>query len=204
MDKESANLREQERANFEHLLDWLDPDRERAGWKYEQIRSRLIRIFHARGCGDPESLADETIERVTGKIDDLVKNHQGDPANRFVGFAKKVFLEYTKVHKPAELPENLTKNNPPTEELEDHDRCLRRCLSKLDREAESREPASVLKPSEFILEYYRHDKSAKLETRRKLMDILEIPSHGALRIRAYRIRKTLQECVFGCLEGLAK
>jgi hypothetical protein len=41
---------------FDALLDWLDPDREQAGIKYEQIRLRLIKIFTGRGCSDAEDL----------------------------------------------------------------------------------------------------------------------------------------------------
>ena len=48
---------------FDTLLDWLDPDRERAGHRYETIRLRLIKIFTSRGCPEAEELADETINR---------------------------------------------------------------------------------------------------------------------------------------------
>ena len=43
---------------FDELLAWLNPDRERAGRKYEDIRQRLIRIFMHRGCltAGPSSL----------------------------------------------------------------------------------------------------------------------------------------------------
>ena len=54
--------------DFDALLAWLDPEREQAGLKYEQIRGSLIKIFTGRGCTDPEELADETINRVTAKI----------------------------------------------------------------------------------------------------------------------------------------
>jgi hypothetical protein len=35
---------------FDTLLGWLDPDRERAGDKYETVRIRLIKVFTCRGC----------------------------------------------------------------------------------------------------------------------------------------------------------
>ena len=54
--------------DFEGLLDWLAPDREEAGKKYEEIRDGLIRFFRFKGCNDPEFLADETINRVASKI----------------------------------------------------------------------------------------------------------------------------------------
>ena len=50
---------------FNQLLDWIGPDRETAGKRYEEIRLRLIKIFTARGCHIPEELADETFNRVS-------------------------------------------------------------------------------------------------------------------------------------------
>ena len=44
--------------SFDKLLAWLDPNREKAGIKYEQIRYRLIKIFAGRGSADAEDLAD--------------------------------------------------------------------------------------------------------------------------------------------------
>ena len=46
------------------LLEWLDPNLDLAGEKYEEIRRGLIKIFGYRGCSDAEGLADETINRV--------------------------------------------------------------------------------------------------------------------------------------------
>jgi hypothetical protein len=52
---------------FDQLLTWLNPDRERSGKKYEEIRKRLITIFTCRGCLIPKELSDETIDRVVTK-----------------------------------------------------------------------------------------------------------------------------------------
>ncbi len=59
-------------AALDSLLAWLDPDRDRAGAKYEAIRTRLIKVFVCRGCPEAEDLADETINRVASK---LIKQH---------------------------------------------------------------------------------------------------------------------------------
>ena len=55
--------------DFEKLLRWLDPDRDKAGEKYEKIRHRLIRIFSARGCWEPEELFDRTTDIIISKIE---------------------------------------------------------------------------------------------------------------------------------------
>ena len=57
---------------FDGLLAWLDPDRDRAAHKYETVRTRLIKIFSCRGCGVADDLADETINRVTAKLSEIV------------------------------------------------------------------------------------------------------------------------------------
>ena len=61
------------------LLAWLDPDRERAGQKYEEIRRSLVKIFAWRKCSDPEGMADATINIVAQKIFKLRPTYKGDP-----------------------------------------------------------------------------------------------------------------------------
>src|SRR5215471_11845056 len=58
------------REEFEEFLACLDPDRERAGQKYEQIRRALITFFRCRGSMSPEESADETIDRVIRRMSD--------------------------------------------------------------------------------------------------------------------------------------
>src|SRR5882762_2150995 len=79
---------------FDGLLGWLDTNRDQAAQKYEKIRTRLIKIFICRGCGEADDLADETINRVTAKVDSIANSYTGDPALYFYGVAQKVHLEY--------------------------------------------------------------------------------------------------------------
>src|SRR5215471_15353196 len=83
---------------FGQLLDWLDRDRDRdrAGRRYEQIRSHLIKIFECRGCATAEDLADETINRVAGKVAQIAEGYVGDPALYFYGVAEKIYLEHAR------------------------------------------------------------------------------------------------------------
>ena len=53
---------------FARLLAALDPDRERAGLRYENIRRKLIEFFEARGSNSPADNADETINRVARRL----------------------------------------------------------------------------------------------------------------------------------------
>src|SRR5262249_61438816 len=49
---------------FDQLLACLDPNRDRAGTKYEALRQKLIKFFAWRGCATAEDYVDEAIDRV--------------------------------------------------------------------------------------------------------------------------------------------
>jgi len=78
------------REAFDKLLAWLDPDRDQAVELYERIYFRVVRILAAKGCFEAEELADQTVNIVASKIDELTKTYQGDPALYFYGVAKKI------------------------------------------------------------------------------------------------------------------
>src|SRR6185369_17365664 len=90
---------------FEALLDWLDSDRERAGVKYEQIRSRLIKFFSNATHADAEALTDETIHRVARRLNEIKDQVYGERARYFYGVARRVQLEYRRRKLPQGGPE---------------------------------------------------------------------------------------------------
>lgn len=176
--------------DFDELLDWLHPDREQAGKKYEDIRRRLVRIFVHRGCTLAEDLADETINRVLKKVREIRTNFNpsDDPALYFYGVGRNVYREYLKRRPEPALP-------PPDEGTDDETpeyECLEKCLG-------------LLSPSnrELILEYYGDEEGTKIDRRKKLAERFGM-ALNALRIRAHRIRLDLKRCVLECLkEGSA-
>ncbi len=170
--------------SFEALLAWLDPNREVAGQKYEHIRIRLIKIFACRGCYEPEDLADETINRVTNRLEEIESTFIGERARYFYGVANKVHLEYLR-RKPAPPLPAMTNTS---EEAERRYQCLERCVGRLTPESR-----------ELVLQYYQEEGRAKIEHRKDFADRLGI-AVNALRIRAHRIRRSLQDCVAECLQ----
>jgi DNA-directed RNA polymerase specialized sigma24 family protein len=170
--------------SFEALLSWLAPEREDAGRRYEDIRRRLIKIFTCRGCPDAEDLADESINRVAKRLNDIRDSFQGDPFLYFYGVANKVHLESARKKRPPPPPP--PKDDP--EEIEKTFACLEGCIQNLT--ASNRE---------LVLQYYHEEKTAKIINRRQLAEQLGI-GVNALRIRAHRIRGVLQECVQSCLQ----
>jgi hypothetical protein len=109
-----------DKLHFEHLLNWLNPDRELAGAKYESIRKRLIQLFLCRGSNAAEELADKTINRVARKLPELSQNYVGEPERYFFGVARGLnALQHTSVLnavvltkvRGAVLQRNLMKEN---------------------------------------------------------------------------------------------
>jgi DNA-directed RNA polymerase specialized sigma24 family protein len=170
---------------FDALLAWLDPEREAAGKKYEDIRRRLIKVFACRGCGEPEDLADETINRVSRRLKDIEAGFTGDPARYFYGVANKVHQEY--LRRPTHLPPVSPDSGGESDDVERVFACLERCIEELTDGNRT-----------LVLQYYQEERRAKIDHRKNLADQLGI-ALNALRIRACRIRATLQTCVQNCV-----
>jgi len=168
---------------FDALLDWLDSDREQAGIKYEEIRARLILTFTGRSCAEAEDLADETINRVTSRLSAIKEQFTGDRTRYFFGVANKVYMEYLR-RKPPQPPPF-----PPIDshQVELEFRCLEHCIDNLSKENRH-----------LLLKYYGAEGGSKIDQRKQLAEELGI-APNALRIRAYRIRLGLQECVEKCI-----
>lgn len=188
--KKSTVLRQED---FDNLLAWLAPEREEAGRKYEEIRQGLIRLFRFRGCNDPLSLADETINRLATKVSSLNKEGEYKTITYFYGFASKIYLEYLNQRKGKEtqlemVSPLLNKHevNLVENDNENH-QCLDDCLAKLET-----------RDKELILTYYSQEKKAKLDLRKKLAQSLNLNT-GALHVRVYRLRLTLKKCIEDCL-----
>lgn len=173
---------------FDRLLAWLDADRDRAALKYEGIRSGLIELFDSRCCSDVEDLADRTINTVARKVEQIAPTYSGQPALYFYGVAKHVLHEYFRTRTvPLEFPVAT----PVIEESDDRERlfrCLDECLESLRPE-----------DRETILTYYLEAKRAKIDMRQSLTGQLGLSSN-ALRVRAHRIRKSLEKCISRCLD----
>jgi RNA polymerase sigma factor (sigma-70 family) len=173
--------------SFDLLLDWLDPNREAAGEKYEKIRQRLIRIYLGRGCYEAEDLADEVMSRVAQKLPEIVKTYIGEPVRYFYGVAENIHREWLRKQKrrknlpPAEIG---TYQEPDTDSEYD---CLEKCLKKLPEVHR-----------ELIIDYYREEKSAKILHRQTLAAKLKI-SINALQIKTSRIRAKLEDCIRSCM-----
>lgn len=181
---------------LEGLLCRLDTERARAGEKYEQTRRRLIEFFEARGSHSPEEAVDEVINRVARKISEgeIIE----DVGRYFYGVARLLWMELLrdKARHPLALD---SVSAPPSQEQEPgseierlhHERrfeCFDACLKNLP-------PVNRT----FIVNYYKEEKGAKIEGRRRQAESLGV-SLNALRLRAARLRSSMEACVRDCLK----
>jgi DNA-directed RNA polymerase specialized sigma24 family protein len=173
--------------SFEALLDWLDPDREVAGQKYEIIRKVLLRIFVSKGFSDAEHLVDRTINVVTIRLPDIRNHYQGEKVHYFRGVARNIIHdeERRKEIATGDFPERVEEIKPTSEMVE----CLRRCVNFLTQEKR-----------ELILDYHLYEGQAKIEIHREMAHELAI-SENALRSRAHHIRAKLEACVLQCMQS---
>lgn len=172
------------REALEALLAHLDPDRERAGERYEEIRRRLVRLFEWRGCAFPEDLVDETFNRVARKLAEGVELRSANPYGYFCGVAHLVYKEVLRRSmRERTALEGGDWPPAPSAETADDERldALRSCLAQLTPEQR-----------DLVLLYHRGEDN--IRGRKGLSAELGIPMN-ALRIRVHRIRRKLEDCV---------
>jgi DNA-directed RNA polymerase specialized sigma24 family protein len=175
-------------AAFNKLLQSLDDDRQRAAERYEQLHRRLEKFFEIHSGTAAEELADETINRVTRKLEEGIEIQ--NIGSYCIGIARMLVKENLKEqNKRSELgdvPSSAAaelKSNESEKQLE----CLDGCLAELPFETRL-----------LIMKYYELRKQAKIDHRKGLAEELGIPLN-ALRIRVHRIRVQLEECVIHCM-----
>lgn len=176
---------------FNLFLRWLDPDADKAAQRYEEMRRNLIGIFNRRNCHLAEDLADKTFNRVMRRLPKMIDTYVGEPARYITVVARNLYLEYVEQtgHQEA-LPEtDHTRLSAAVydDEKEHQFACLEHCLDRLTSDNRR-----------LVLDYYYEDKRAKIDNRRLMAERLGI-AINALRIRAHRIRNTLEECLAECL-----
>jgi len=180
------------RDGFEALLTQLDPDRERAGERYEIIRRKLVRLFEWRGCDGAEDLADETLNRVARRLAEGVELQSSTSFGYFYGVAHLVYKEVlrrsSREYRALESGEWPQPIYTPEEE-EPTDRrleCLRCCLAQVTQDQR-----------DLLLRYHQGENN--IRNRKALADELGVPLN-ALRIRVHRVRRKVEDCVHSCLK----
>ena len=172
------------------LLHWLNPDRDLAGQLYNNAQLKLTRIFNAHGCGDPESLADDTFDRILSKIDWLTENYVGNPMHYICAVARNVIKEDYRVRTAARTLPQPEPIIPDQESERLHD-CLDQCLAELSQYARR-----------LLLAYYDKKGKEKIINRKKLAEEQGITLR-ALRLRVFHLRSQVRTCMEICIQKTA-
>jgi len=183
--------------SFEEILAWLNPDRDVAARMYIQLRHDLAKMFMWGRCADPEGLTDEAFDRVAKKVHDVKQTYDGDPRLYFRAVANNLIKENHKKIKTQLSLEDIDLPELPIIETEDEtaaeaEECLQLCLQKLATDKRM-----------LILSYYAKEKQAKIDHRYELAQKFGITVE-TLRVRVFRIRESLAECIRRCIKQKRK
>ena len=171
------------------LLARLDPETDRAGEKYEALRTALVRFFDWRGAAFPDDCADQAIDRLARRIADA--EPIADIRSYGLGIARLVWLEQSRAPsaRTTSLEEagvhDIPANPVVSEELPVNE-CFDRCLAELPADGRA-----------LILRYYTHERHGQIDARAALARELDL-TPNALRSRAQRLRDRLERCVRHC------
>lgn len=184
---------------FERLLRWLDDGAKSDGEKYLEMRQRLVAYFDRKNCLTPDELADETLNRVARRLEEVGGTIESEtPAKYCYIVARFVFMEHLRgtnknsvslddvLRQPRINQFAATTDDEEKKDKETMINCLEHCIEKLE-----------LVSREIIISYYYGAEQVKIENRRALAGRVGV-SANALSIRACRIREKLESCVKKC------
>jgi len=182
---------------FGRLLELLGPDPVSAALRYEEVRRRLMRLFEWRGFANADDLADATFDRVARKMEEGADVYASDPYSYLHGVALRIAQEQGKrAARERTAPEAAIDartaarwrveeaHGGETDSDEGRLRCLDECLAALPPEGR-----------DLLRRYHATDE--RIADRRSLARALGITA-TALRLRAFRLRAALRQCVADC------
>lgn len=180
---------------FRRLLEWLDDGADSEGEKYLEMRGRLVNFFDRKNCRAPETLADETLNRVARRLNEEGKIESETPAKFCYITARFVFLEHLRDAETKTVSLEDAAVQPKSVDVDDEKILKEKMLDCLDQCTAQLEKVS----REIITGYYLGEERVKIENRSSLAQQFGI-STNALTIRACRIRDKLETCVKQCAD----
>jgi DNA-directed RNA polymerase specialized sigma24 family protein len=129
---------------LDRLLTWLDEGSNSDGLRYLEMRRRLVAYFDRKNCSTPHELADETVNRVSRRLEEEGVIANETPAKYCYIVARFVFMEYLRaMQKEHALVDDLRRqpagDNPGLSDADDQKEikekrldCLEQCTGKLE------------------------------------------------------------------------
>jgi DNA-directed RNA polymerase specialized sigma24 family protein len=176
---------------FRAFLEWLNPDARKAAEDYNRLMRRLHLFFEGwhDAAADSADLADVSIDRAIQKLKEEPDLISRNAASYVLTVARYILLEFRKRVRPGPLEVDPPDLRPApettgTQQLE----CLERCLSELPAE-----------DYELLKKYHLYDEGDRARARRVVAEGLG-QSAGAIRVRVFRICRSLEECIEDCMK----
>lgn len=166
------------------LWAYCSPEHETAGEMYNEIKSALIRFFELKGDSDPISAADQTMDRAALK---LSQNIQVENLQSYCfGIARFIFLERLKsVKKSKAAAEEFYKSTESFPNAEENNHSFfRECFDSLNETEKN-----------LLTNYFADLPFSKLDEYRRQMCIEKNLSLNNLRIKIFRLRRRLEDCL---------
>ena len=180
--------------SFEKLLAAFASDRDEAGKYYEKTRVKLLRYFERHDITDGDRYVDETLDRVMRRLD------EGEVIGNITAYIYTVasFVRLEAWKQQEQMRNAASEIQRTAVVIHQHDTdpnprqlCFDACLRKLPLETRI-----------LIRDYYSEEGSLKIKLRKQMAQRLGIRLN-ALRIRAHKIRISLETCVRDCLSNFA-
>ena len=171
--------------SFSNLLEAFSSDKTEAGIAYAKLRDSLVRFFTLKGDFEPETAADETLDRVAlklsenGEIEDLTKYS--------FGVARFIFLERIKANKKEKVAvEEFYADQTAFVESEETDDFapFRDCFEKLPDDEKN-----------ILRDYFADIPFAQVFVYRQELSEKYKISLNNLRMKIFRLRQRLENCV---------
>jgi DNA-directed RNA polymerase specialized sigma24 family protein len=167
------------------LLEALGETREDAGIAYREIHERLARFFRLNNGSDPQTLADEVMDRLAKRTVNTPKEKIASPRAFALGIARHLLQEdqrrqtrETKVARDWDVFSGATESD--REQLL---KALEECMNRMSEDKRK-----------LLLAYYSWQEGKKIDHHRVLADRLGL-TMNALRNRMMRARSELDTCV---------
>ena len=172
--------------SYSLLLKALSPNEEAAASLFIKLRDSLVRFFELKGDVDPIQSADETLDRVSTKLQSVVIEEM---TRYSFGVARLIFLEnLRKLQREEKALKDYSIDNDRQASTDDDDpyAWMRDCFGELPDE------------SKGLLSAYFADmpRNELDEERERLAGSMGV-SLNSLRLKVFRLRRRLEDCVRG-------
>lgn len=172
--------------SLQKLIESCSSNQDEAAIAYNELRNSLVRFFQVKGDSDPDEAADLTLDRAALKIskNTSIENLMG----YCLGVARFIFLERVKRTKKLNdaAAEFYRRRNSSEifQETDDELFVFRECLEELTN-------AEKL----FLRSYFVDLPSSELEKRRRQICVENDITPNTLRLKVFRLRQRLENCV---------